>query len=92
MSDDNGNNENGNDNDDDDNELPPFILFKGPKLIELGYADTVEEYGLDCLDLKIKFYDDGKWYIDLVDTETGEIRGHYNESHCPDPLNPECDD
>ena len=91
MSDDNGNNENGNDDDDGD-ETPPFILFKGPKLIELGYADTVEEYGLDCLDLKIKLYDDGEWYINLIDTETGELRGHYNSAHCPDPLNPECDD
>ena len=58
--------------------VPPFILFKGPKLIELGYGHTIEEYGLHCLDLKIHFVlndedeDDeaGKWFIDLVDTET----------------------
>lgn len=78
-------------------DVPPPVVFKGPKLIEQGYADTVAAYGLDRLDLKIYLGDgknggaSGKWWLDLIDTETGEVCGHYNYAHCPDPLNPDCD-
>ena len=81
--------------------VPPFILFKGPKLLELGFQHTYEEMGgpEGRLDIKVHFVlndedkDDeaGKWYIDLLDTETGENCGSYNHAHCPDPLNPDCE-
>jgi len=79
--------------------IPPFILFKGAKLLELGFQEAWEEMGgaEGMLDIKIFLGDgenggeEGKWYIELLDTDTGENCGTYNDAHCPDPLNPECE-
>ncbi len=77
--------------------VPP-IVFKGEALVKTGFqAEYKEMGGAPHVDLKIFLGDgenggeEGKWYIQIINSETGAVCGTYNDAHCPDPLNPDCE-